>query len=81
MVWWPLLDLSQRPGDYENDVLSLKNNKLHVKQLLTARMLLDAIEYLSSEGTEKGQFTLSMLAKVSEQCLRHHLLKPYPYYQ
>lgn len=75
------MGLNQRPSDYENDVPPLKNNNLHIKQLVAARMLMDVIECLSSEGTEKGQFMLSELAKVVERYLKHHLLKPSPYYQ
>ena len=73
--------MNQRPSDYENDAPPLKNNNLHVKQSVTARMLLDVIECLSPEGTEKGHFMLSELAKVAERCLKHRFLKPSPYYQ
>ena len=27
-IWWPLLDLNQRPSDYENDVPANKINEL-----------------------------------------------------
>ncbi len=31
-IWWPQLDLNQRPSDYENDAHPLKNSNLMISE-------------------------------------------------
>lgn len=48
-IWWPLLDLNQRPSDYENYAQQRKNNSLRLK----------SCTYCDSDGLYLPSFTIS----------------------